>query len=277
MRPENFEFEKEGIKIDHERALTYSKLRCPFDCKYCFAEDINLEQTKNISYLSEKQLELLEQLPEEITLVMLGCDTEFFQSKESLEILEKVSNLNKDISVVTRSPLSQDYIEKLKQINDKIIQNENFFAFSMSLPCLDSAKEWEPISPNPYKRIDTLRAVYEAKIKTLAAIRPLLPTLSEDELQKIITLTKDYCDGYYSGPLYLKDLNNELLDKETFQNLKIEKLQPHWMPEGNIFYKIERPEQMELLSDILRKYDKPLFEGAAETIKYLKIHKNDIQ
>lgn len=62
-----------------------------------------------------------------------------------------------------------------------------------------------------------------------------------------------------------------MLDLKT-QDLKIEKLQPHWMPKGNIFYKIEKEGQMNLLKNILEKYNKPLFEGAAEGIKYLRTH-----
>ncbi len=268
---EKIEFEKEGLKLNEERVLTYSQLSCPFDCKYCFVEDINPNQKSGVSYLSQKQFELLEKLPEEINLIMLGCDTEFFQSKEdSLKILKKLVNINKDISVITKLSLSQNFIEKLKEIDVKLRNHGNFFIFSETIPCIDSAKEWELKAPAPISRIDTLKRVYELGIKTLVAVRPLLPTVSEKELEKIVELTKNYCYGYYSGPLYLKNL--DILDKSFLVDLKIEKLQPHWMPEGNIFYKIERKEQIDLLKNILQKYNKPLFEGAAEAIKYLKSH-----
>lgn len=274
MKMESFKFEKEDLKIDQERVLTYSKLKCPYGCKYCFAEDIIIDQEKNVSYLSEKQFELLEQLPEEVSLIMLGCDTEFFQSKNSLEVLERVSDLEKDVSVVTKTPLSPEYIGQLKRINDKLEQNGKLFTFSMSLPCLDSAKEWETKTPDPRKRIQTLKDVYEAEIKTLVAIRPLLPTLPDGELKEIVASTKDYCYGYYSGPLYLKDLNDPLLGDISFNNLKIDQTQPHWMPDGNIFYKVEKIGQMELLNSIIKGYNKAMFEGAAEAIKYLKTYKD---
>jgi DNA repair photolyase len=272
MNIKESKFEKEGLKLDKERVLTYSQLHCPFECEYCFSEDINPEQRKNISYLSPKQLELIKQLPKEVSLIMLGCDTEFFQSKEnSLEVLENLSNLNKDISVITKLFLPPDFIQKLKEIDNKLRNNERFFVFSETITSIDSAKIWEPKISDPIKRIDTLKTAYNKGIKTLVAIRPLLPTISGEELEKIIYLTSDFCYGYYSGPLYLKKLDHPLLDLKT-QDLKIEKLQPHWMPEGNIFYKIEKEGQMDLLKDILEKHNKPLFEGAAEGIKYLKTY-----
>jgi len=114
-------FEREGLKIDKERVLTYSGLVCPLDCKYCFTEEITSTHRENASYLSEKQFDLLRQLPDEVNLIMLGCDTEFFQSKkDSLEVLGKLSNLNKDISVITKLSLPQDFIEKLKEIDTKL-------------------------------------------------------------------------------------------------------------------------------------------------------------
>lgn len=102
------------------------------------------------------------------------------------------------------------------------------------------------------------------------AIRPLLPNLLEDELEQIISLTKDYCYGYYSGPLYLKDLDPKLINPDEYSNLSITKLQPHWMPNGNEFYKIEKPGQIETLNRIVAINNHQLFEGAAEAINYLK-------
>ncbi len=274
MESEKNIFESEGLKIDAERVLTYSQLVCPVECKYCFVDDLNLnaEQQKGVSYLSPRQFELLEKLPETVNLIMLGCDTEFFQSKtEAIEILKKLAGLNKDLSVVTKFTLSKDCIEQLGEINSQLEQHGNFLAFSMSIPCLDSAKIWEPKAPEPLKRIETLKNVYQDGIKTMVALRPLLPTITKEELEKTVELTKDYCYGYYSGPLYLKNLDKSILG-EDLSGLKIEKLQPHWMPEENVFYKIEKEYQVQELRGILQKHDRPLFEGAAEGIIYLRDH-----
>lgn len=262
-------FEKEGLKIDKNRVLTYSQLSCPLDCKYCFVDDMNLDQKKNVAYLSENQLKLLKELPAEVSVVMIGCDTEFFQHKEkSLQILEKLSDLGKDISVITKMSLSNDFIKKLESINSKLKDEENILAFSATIPCMDSAKEWEPKAPTPGKRIETMKNVFVVGIKTMVAIRPLLPTISDEELEKIIISTKDCCSGYYSGPLYLKNL--ESINGNEVNGLKIEQLQPHWMPEGNVFYKIEKEGQMDLLKKLIEKNGKLFFEGAAEGIKHLK-------
>lgn len=268
---ENNKYEKAGLKFDKDRVLTYSHLSCPLECKYCFVDDINFNQEKDVAYLDDGQFELLEKLPEEIKLIMLGCDTEFFQSKNnSLETLERLSKIGKDISVITKLNLSADFIKIIGETNKKLKEKGNFLSLSISIPCMESYTKWEPKTPDPKKRIETLKLAYREGLKTMIALRPLLPDVSIEELEEIIVLTKDYSSGYYSGPLYLKKLDGELINKND-EDLVIEKeIQPHWMPDGNVFYKIIKKGQIENLSELLAKHNKPLFEGAAEGMRYLK-------
>ena len=269
MSIEKSEFEKHGLKIDKDRVLTYSQLSCPLGCRYCFVDDLNFNQKKNVAYLTEEQFRLIDQLPDKIKLIMLGCDTEFLQNKtEALAIIDRLAQRRLDLSVITKLSLSKPFIQRLSEIAQSVARAGNIFSFSVSILCAESARQWEPKVPSPEKRIETLKRAYKAGIKTLVAFRPLLPTLSDAEMEAVVKATKSYCYGFYSGPLYLKDPMHELLPDTS--NLTIERLQPAWMPNGNIFYRIEKPGQMQTLREILQKYNKPLFEGAAEGIKYLK-------
>src|SRR3989338_6052167 len=165
----NFEsFEKEGLKIDRERVLTYSGLSCPLDCTYCFVDDMLGEQISNASYLSLKQLDLLGHLPEQVRLIMLGCDTEFFQKGDgSIKLLEKMVPLRRDVSVVTKMHLTKELIERIWRIDDQLTAQGNLLSLSVSIPCFGSYKKWEPIAPSPEKRIETLRYAFGEGLLTL--------------------------------------------------------------------------------------------------------------
>ncbi len=265
-------FEQQGIKIDKERALTYSKLSCPFGCTYCFVDEMNQEQSKGVVYLDDQQLELLKNLPEQVKLIMLGCDTEFFQNKkEALEILEKLSELGKDISVITKLPLPEEYIISLLEIYNKIRKNGNIFSFSTSITCISAPMlaKYEPGVPSPEKRIETLSSVNKKGIPTTVAIRPLLPDITNEEILDIVNKTKDYCFGYYSGPLYLKEERIKLLLPEHESKTGKEN-QPHWMLEGNQYQALEKDGQMEFLASVVEKSGKEFFEGAADAVEYLR-------
>jgi DNA repair photolyase len=262
-------FEEVGLKIEGDRVLTYSKLSCPLDCTYCFVDDMNFNQERGVAYLSKEQRELLNHLPEEVKTIMLGCDTEFFQQKEeAIQILENLAGQGKDLSVVTKLPLSKEYIQRMVCVSDRVSKNGNVFTFSISLPCIDSSPVWEPKVPSPERRIKTLEEAYRADIKTLLALRPLLPTVGDDELEDIVTRTKDYQYGYYSGPLYLKSLDHPSI--QNVSDLIIEEVQPHWMPEGNTFFKVEKRGQMETLFEIIESHGQRLYTGAAEAIDHLR-------
>ena len=268
----NYEkFEKAGLKIEKDRVLTYSKLSCPLDCRYCFVDDLNSNQQKSVAYLSDEQFDLLSVLPEEVKIIMLGCDTEFFQRKtNAINILEKLVCFKKDISVITKFSLGKEFIDRLVGINRQMIANGNILTFSISLPVFESSDIWEPKVPRPEDRIETLRFAFEDGLKTMVAIRPLLPTLEFSELEHIVNSTKDISCGYYSGPLYLKELDESLIKPEILANLDIERLQPEWMPEGNLFYKIEKSGQMEQLKSLVEGAEKPFFDGAAVGINFFK-------
>jgi DNA repair photolyase len=264
------EFEKNGLKIDKERVLTYSKLICPLNCTYCFVDEMSQEQAKSVSYLSNEQVRLLQNLPEQVKLIMLGCDTEFFQNKkDALGVLNKLKTLNKDISVITKLPLSKEYLEEILLVAKEVESNGNIFSFSVSIPCFsdESLNKYEPGVPSPLRRIETLKNAAESGISTMLAIRPLLPDVDNSELESIIELTKAFVIGYYSGPLYLKqDKINLLLPGFKSEEEK----KPHWMLEGNTYQEITRDGQMEYLVSLVKKSGKQFFEGAAEGVNYAR-------
>ncbi len=265
-------FESQGLKLDKERVLTYSKLSCPLECTYCFAEEMSQEQSRKVAYLNEQQFELLQNLPEHIRLIMLGCDTEFFQNKqESLRILEILSTYGRDISVITKLSLPEGFVDALGEINVRMQENGNIFSFSISLPCLDESllEKYEPRVPHPEKRIETLSSVFQRGIPTTTAIRPLLPDVSDHELEDIINKTKDYCFGYYSGPLYLKEDKVRILLPDYVSKIESE-LQPQWMLPGNSFQMVKRDGQMEFLSSLVQNSGREFFEGAADAIEFLR-------
>jgi DNA repair photolyase len=270
-------FEQHGLKIDKERVLTYSKLSCPLGCTYCFVDEMSQEQSRKVSYLTEPQIKLLQNLPEQVKLIMLGCDTEFFQNKkESIEILKKLSTFRKDVSVITKLPLSEEFINILGDINTEIKQHGNILSFSVSIPCLSDAmfEKYEPRVPHPNKRIETLSAVHKKGIPTTTAIRPLLPDVSDEELENIVNKTKDYCFGYYSGPLYLKDDKIKLLLPEYESNPENEQ-EPHWMLGENKYQAIKKDGQMEFLTSLVQKNGREFFDGVADSIEYLRKKKSN--
>jgi DNA repair photolyase len=270
-------FEKTGLVIEKDRVLSYSKLFCPLGCRYCFSKDLNDVQDSGAVYLSKEQFELLRDLPGKIKTIMIGCDTEFFLNKDkALAVLKRLSTLCKDISVITKLNLGNNLIENLKAISNEMGSSGNRIVFSVSIPCFESSYKWEPKAPKVENRIDTLKRVSDSGIDSMVAIRPLIPDIDKSEIDKIIDQTSSYVFGYYSGPLYIKDFNNGLLSKKELTELgcTFEEIEPHWMPRGNNFVKIENPNLMSYLHEKVKLSSKEFFEGAAQGTEFLRKSQN---
>lgn len=267
------DFDKEGLVIEKDRVLTYSKLICPLDCIYCFAENLSKQHDDQHTYLSEKQRELLKTLPENVKTIMLGCDTELLQDEgAAADVLRNLSGLGKDISIITKLSLTDDFVDFLKELSTTMEKNGNFIVFSISIPCFDSSLKWEPKAPRVANRIKTLQKISSKGIPSMVAMRPLIPTLQESELDKILENTHQHVFGYYSGPLYLRGLSDGVISPEevTRFNLKVEKTDPSWMPEGNTFLKIENTPLMNYMKNRVKFYGQNFFEGAAEGVEFLR-------
>ena len=80
------DFQKEGLIIESDRVLIYSKMSCPLGCKYCFVEDLNKKKDEQNFYLSTEQLELLKNLPENINTIMFIFIAFFFVTFRYIQI-----------------------------------------------------------------------------------------------------------------------------------------------------------------------------------------------
>jgi DNA repair photolyase len=261
---ESARYEKSNITINKDRALTYSGIACPLNCNYCFALDAIYEGNNCGELLSDEQLVLLKQLPQEITTIRLGCDTEFlYNEREAAETLNRLVEIGKNISIITKLSVDDSLMGILAEVNNKLQTNGNHMEFAVSLTCTTSKEKWEPNAASIDERIETVRRASSAGIETTVVIRPLIPTIAPSEIDEIIDATKDYVIGYHSGPLYLKRLSEDTITvDEVIQHrclVSEEVEQVHWMPDGNKFLKIESPELMAYLRNKVEEAGKVFF------------------
>jgi DNA repair photolyase len=192
---------------------------CAIGCKYCYiyAEDYKLYSKKD----NQKIYDEIVPIVDRIDLLQLGCDTELFtpkRTKNTLDLIKKLSYLNKDISFATKMTLSDDAISELANIRTDL-QKEKFYqpesknelvAF-ISLIGYESARELEPGAPDPEERIKTMEKLSKAGIPLYVFIRHLLPQVSDLEINRIFNETKGIVSGYVVGKTYYE---NSKLEEE---------------------------------------------------------------
>ncbi|MFA5061267.1 MAG: radical SAM protein [Candidatus Pacearchaeota archaeon] len=158
---------------------------CQHACIYCYADfmkrftghssedwgtfvdvKINAPETLIVSGISSNDL------------ILIGSVTDPYQAVEAKykltrKCLEVLLDSQPNIEILTKSPLilrDLDLLKKFKRLR-----------VGVSIGVLDRgySKELEPFAPSPQERLDTLKTLYEAGIRTYLFISPIFPEISE--------------------------------------------------------------------------------------------------
>jgi len=245
---------------------------CEFACRYCYArytheymglEDPRLFETR--LFAKTNAAEALEaELPEGKTLrggIAIGTVTDPYQPAERnlritrrlLESLAKRRGL--DVSITTKSDLVLRDLDLLRKIGraNEVAVHVTITTFNRRL-----ARLLEPRAPRPAKRIQTVRALASAGIRTRVFIMPVLPGITDKaaSLEAIVAAAaRAGADGVAHQVLFLRTSA-----KKTLLPFLAEQF-PRQAPlyrksySGNVYYDVEyRKSLKDLMEALKRKY-----------------------
>jgi DNA repair photolyase len=160
---------------------------CSHDCVYCYAPFFLREKRKWGSFVDVKT-NALEVLAKEIPKrkkgnILISSVTDPYQPLENKykltrEILLKL-NKNFPVSILTKSNLVLRDLDLFRKMNCEI---------GLTITTLDEnfAKVFEPNAPSPERRLEALSYLKVSSIKTYIFFGPLLPLISDIDLEKTI-------------------------------------------------------------------------------------------
>lgn len=243
---------KTTVSLDTTRsAITYNKSPdvgfdrsinayrgCEHGCVYCFARpthaylgfspgldfETKLFAKPNAATLLEKELS---KPGYQCQPIALGTNTDPYQPIErtyriTRQILEVLSACNHPVSIVTKSALVERDSDILVSMAARGLAH-----VSLSVTTLDRkfARRMEPRAAAPERRISALKALSEAGIPSGVLVAPIIPALTDYEMEAILE-TCVQAGAQWAGyvllrlPLEVKDLFKEWL--ETHESGKSE-------------------------------------------------------
>jgi DNA repair photolyase len=176
---------------------------CEHGCVYCFARpthcflghsagldfETKLYARTNAAELLEKELSNPRYLP---ACMAIGTNTDPYQPIERerrimrsiLEVLERTSH---PVGIVTKSALIARDIDILARMAER-----QLVRVCVSITTLDTkiARAMEPRAPTPTKRLDAVRQLAEAGIPTTVMVAPIIPALTDPEIERILDAAK---------------------------------------------------------------------------------------
>ncbi len=218
--------------------------KCAFGCIYCFTHE---------NYQSNGQTEIDERTIKETELIQPFCDYDVFACEqcEWKNEITKYAKYGKIVSFATKAVISEEKAKALSEINEVLKLKGAFIHVGVSITTLRLIDELEPRASSYSDRVTSLLNLSKYDVPCSVIIRPLLPILSFEEIEKIVDDTSLICENYILGPLYLNSAITEYLQNKGV----VIKKQKH-----NVNWLNGQPEKYILDSEICHKLEKKFVE-----------------
>lgn len=205
---------------------------CEHGCIYCYARvthcflghsagldfETKLYAKPNAAELLERELANPRYEPKTIAL---GTNTDPYQPIErerrlTRQILEVLDRFSHPVGIVTKSALVLRDVDILSRMAER-----GLVKVALSVTTLDRriARAMEPRASTPAKRLEALRVLSEHNVPTAVMVAPIVPALTDNEIEQILETSADHGvreAGYVllRLPLEVRDLFREWLAAE---------------------------------------------------------------
>jgi DNA repair photolyase len=227
-RPRTIITRNDSPDISFDRSINPYR-GCEHGCVYCFARpthafmglspgldfESRLFAKADAALLLQRELAAKNYQPKTIAI---GTNTDPYQPIERehrvmRQVLEVLAGTNHPVGIVTKSALVLRDLDLLKPMAEK-----GLVKVALSVTTLDPvlARRMEPRAATPERRLATIQALAEAGIPTTVMVAPIIPGLTDSEIEAILTRAHAAAAreaGYVMLrlPLELRDLFGEWL------------------------------------------------------------------
>ncbi|TYC62418.1 PA0069 family radical SAM protein [Rhodobacterales bacterium] len=178
---------------------------CEHGCIYCFARpshaymglspgldfETRLFAKPNAAQLLERELSRPGYTPR---VIAIGTNTDPYQPLERgyklmRDILEVLEGCGHPVAIVTKSALVTRDIDILSRLAER-----NLVKVALSITTLDRklCRAMEPRASAPQKRLDAVRALSDAGIPTSVMMAPVIPALTDSEIEAILEAAAEH-------------------------------------------------------------------------------------
>jgi DNA repair photolyase len=189
---------------------------CEHGCIYCFARPTHaylslspgLDFETKLFYKPDAATLLrneLEKRSYQCEPLMLGINTDAYQPVErqlgiTRQVLEVLQEYRHPLGIVTKSALIERDIDILAEM-----AQAQLVSVAISITTLDRSlsRTLEPRAAAPQRRLETVRRLADAGIPVGVLVAPLIPVLTDSELEKIMEASRD-AGASYAGYVLLR-------------------------------------------------------------------------
>ncbi|MGC8993567.1 MAG: SPL family radical SAM protein [Candidatus Aenigmatarchaeota archaeon] len=208
---------------------------CQHSCIYCYADYYTRKFSKHEEEwgnfvdvkINAPEILLKEIVKKKKGIVYLSSLTDPYQPLEAKykitrKILEILLRYNWPVVIQTKSSLILRDLDLLKRFKEIEV---GFTIISLR----EISKKLEKFASLPKERINALKILKENGIKTFVFIGPIMPFSSIEEIEEIVSETKNFTDEFYFDRLNLKPgLLEKIKSIENYKDLKEKEMEEYY-------------------------------------------------
>ncbi|MBB3592307.1 DNA repair photolyase [Rhizobium sp. BK529] len=176
---------------------------CEHGCIYCFARPTHAYMGLSAGLDFESKLFAKPDAPKllerelakpgyKVRVIAIGTNTDPYQPIEKewrimRQLLEVLNKANHPVAIVTKSAMILRDLDILSEMAAK-----NIVRVGISVTTLDRklARLMEPRAATPTRRLEAIRGLSEAGVRTTVMAAPMIPALNDHELERILEAAK---------------------------------------------------------------------------------------
>jgi len=186
---------------------------CEHGCIYCYARPTHawlglspgLDFESRIFYKPDAASRLREELARpgyRCATIVLGASTDAYQPSErrlgvTREILELLASCRHPLRIITKSALVERDLDLLAPMAEA-----SLVTVAVSITTFDTgiARAMEPRTSSPARRLQSIERLAAARIPVEVSVAPVIPVLTDGELEKILERARDAgaVDAWYT-------------------------------------------------------------------------------
>ncbi len=239
--------------------------KCKLGCLYCFADFNEFHKLDSITIPRKPENDL------SISLYYPSCDTEFILTQKFEEFVQKlIQDKSKAvISISTKGILRKGLLYKIQHYNNILKDGGiGFIKFSVSFTTKYGIKQVEPRASEYFRRLALLDYICEKGIPTSVILKPILPFIPEEEYIDIVNDTKNICNKYLIGGLYVSE-SSEFF-KNYIENRYVTELKVvDWLPYKPEWKFISSEDKVRNISNYISMIGSEIYESDENLVKSL--------
>jgi len=196
---------------EQKRVLTSFGGKCPFKCLHCytFSKDFPAQDLDRLSSI-DGIINKLKKKHKFNVIYVSGYKENFENPDDGLDLLEALfSEFKCHILFTTRNVFEEKHILRISNLNKLMEKSKKHLFACVSIPAYDSYKKLEPNSkiPNPEKRIEFLKQLYNNGITTFLTLRPICPNsfIPTGEYIKILEKSYTFCNAVIASGIHVDE------------------------------------------------------------------------